>query len=203
VPRCTLQVIAANVIALAASCARPSLYQSWGKQLVEASRHNARVEDVSLLLGSPPSRCESLEQSYPVIGITMNPERPIIDAVQPRSPAELAGLRAGDEIVAIAGQPISKSDQVGTAIRAHAREGEPIDVKTPRGSFPAVPSLPKAEQCYWELQAGGVARAGGAAVINQWGGSAGASSSAYQRFFRASCRVHDGFIANCQANWQE
>jgi len=203
VARGILDIAAAVVIVTVAACAKPSLYRGWGQQLAEAPRHNARVEDVSLLLGSPPSHCDPVDQPYPVIGIMVNPKRPVIDAVQPRSPAEAAGLRSGDPIVAIAGQQISKPDQVGATIRANAREGEPIDVETPRGSFSPIPSLPKAQQCYWELQAGGVSHAGGAAVVNQWGGSAGASSSAYQRFFRASCRIHDGFIANCQSNWQE
>ena len=198
-----LHIVTVSMTALAVACAKPSAYQSWGKQLVEAPRQNARVEDVSFLLGGPPSHCEPIDQSYPLIGIMMNPKRPVIDAVRPRSPADAAGLRTGDTIVAIAGQPISKPDQVLTTIRAHTRDGEPIDVLTTRGSFSAVPSLPKAEQCYWELQAGKVARAGEAAVVNQWGGSASASSSAYQRYFRASCRIHDGFIAACRANWQE
>jgi hypothetical protein len=63
--------------------------------------------------------------------------------------------------------------------------------------------LPKAEQCYWELQAGQIARVGGGAYVNQWGGSASSGGSAYQRFFRASCRIYDGFVAGCQGNWQE
>jgi len=79
-----------------------------------------------------------------------------------------------------------------------------MDLETPRAVVSVVPRVPtKAEQCYWDIQAGAVASSRGAAFVNQYGGSAGASGAAYQRFFRASCRINDGFLASCQANWQE
>ncbi len=37
----------------------------------------------------------------------------------PRSPAVLAGLRSGDKIVAVAGQPVHNWNQIGAAIKAH------------------------------------------------------------------------------------
>jgi membrane-associated protease RseP (regulator of RpoE activity) len=192
-------------IAAVGGCASPSLslYEGWGRHLVNAPQRNERVEDVSLLLGSPPLHCETIEQVSPQIGVTINPKLPIIDAVQPRGPAEAAGLRAGDTILSIDDNSIGSPDDVVKAMRTHMREGEPIAFKTLRGVVLAIPSIPKAEQCYWDLQAGGVARAGGAAFVNEYGGSAGGSSSAHSRFFRASCRTHDGFIVSCQANWQE
>ena len=195
--------LAASLVLLGLSCAKPTLFQSWGKQLVEAPRHAARVDDVSLLLGVAPSRCDAVADPGPVIGVGLDPKKLRIDSVMPDSPAEAAGLQPGDVIRSIGGQSISSPEQGSRAIRRFAREGEPLEVETNRGMFSPLPRTPKAEQCYWEHRAGEVARSGGAAYVNQWGGSAGAGSSAYQRFFKASCRIHDGFVVGCQFNWQE
>jgi membrane-associated protease RseP (regulator of RpoE activity) len=43
----------------------------------------------------------------------------------PRSPAVLAGLRSGDKIVAVAGQPVHSWTQIGTAIKDHPA-GSPV-----------------------------------------------------------------------------
>ncbi len=188
---------------VASACVRTSLYQNWGRQLVELPRHNGRVDDVSLLLGGPPTRCEPVNAPYPVIGVGVDPEKPVVNSVVPSSPADQAGVRPGDSIKAIAGQPVANSEQLRSAIRSNAREGQPLHIETSRGTLSVVPKVPKAEQCYWEVQAGQVARASGSAYVDQWGGSAASGSSAHQRFFRASCRIHDGFVAGCQANWQE
>jgi len=89
------------------------------------------------------------------------------------------------------------------AIRSSARAGEPMRLETPRAVVSVVPRILKAEQCYWDIQAGAVAQSRGAAFVNQYGASAGASGAAYQRFFRASCRINDGLLASCQWNRQE
>jgi hypothetical protein len=185
------------------ACAKPSLYQRWDKQLADAPRHGARVDDVSLLLGSPPTHCEPVADTYPTIGIGLDPKEPTINAVLPGSPAGNAGLRVGDRISSIGGQPTGTPEETVRAIRQLAREGSPLEVGTNRGTFSPTPKVPKAEQCYWELHAGEVSRAGAAAYGNQWGGSAAGRAATYQRFFRASCRIHDGFVAGCVANWQE
>lgn len=194
---------AVGVVLLGLACAKPSLFQSWGQQLVEAPRQAARVDDVSLLLGVAPSRCDVVADPGPAIGVGLDPKKLRIDSVMPGSPAEAAGMQPGDFIRSIGGQSITSPQQGSRAIRQFAREGAPLEVETNRGMFSPLPRTPKAEQCYWEHRAGGVARSGGAAYVNQWGGSAGAGSSAYQRFFKASCRVHDGFVVACQSNWQE
>jgi hypothetical protein len=75
-------------------------------------------------------------------------------------------------------------------------------IETSRGSVMVVPKMPVAEQCYWDVQAGNIARAGGSAYVNPWFGSASSGGAAYQRFFRASCRILDGFVAGCSSNWQ-
>ena len=184
-------------------CAHTSLYQSWGEQLTEMPQHNGRVEDVSMLLGAAPTRCEPVVSQQPLIGIHFNSKKPIVISVTPNSPAHQAGIRPGDSIISINSQSVVDSAQIRAAFQNNAREGEPLHLVTSRGTLVVVPKLPKAEQCYWELQAGQIARVGGGAYVNQWGGTASSGGSAYQRFFRASCRIHDGFLAGCHANWQE
>jgi membrane-associated protease RseP (regulator of RpoE activity) len=49
-----------------------------------------------------------------------------------RSPAEIAGLRAGDKIVEIAGRPVSNWTQVGAAIKAQPT-GRPVSFTIERG----------------------------------------------------------------------
>jgi len=189
--------------AVLASCAKPTLYQGWGQQLVNMPRHNGRLEDASMLLGGPPSHCETIEEPDPVIGVRFDQQNPVIEFVYPRTPAEQAGLAVGDAVSSIAGRAVVTTEEAIAGIRLHSREGEPLEVHTNRGAIFVTPTVPSAKQCYWEIRAGEISRGGGAAVVNQWGGSAGASSAAYQRFFRASCRIHDSYVVGCQANWQE
>lgn len=50
----------------------------------------------------------------------------------PRSPAVLAGLRSGDKIVAVAGQPVHNWTQIGDAIKSHP-PGTPVPFTIDRG----------------------------------------------------------------------
>ena len=58
-----------------------------------------------------------------------------VENVTSGSPAETAGIRAGDTITAIDGQPVTGSDSLGTLVKAHAA-GEQVTVTwtTPDGS---------------------------------------------------------------------
>ena len=194
-------VVAVFAVAVTA-CVHPSLYQGWGKQLVELPRQNARVDDVSLLLGTPPSRCDFVE-TRPTIGATWSGPTTIVLSVIPNGPADQAGLRPGDRIVAVDGQATANGEQAQAAIRRNAREGQPLQIETNRGIVSPIPKLAKAEQCYWDVPAGPIARTGSSAYVNQYGGAAASGGSASARFFRASCRIHDGFVVGCQTNWQE
>jgi len=187
------------------ACKHTSAYQSWGEQLGNLPLHNGRVEDVSMMLGSPPSRCEPIENPQPIIGVrydTTRQQQPIIINVQPNSPAYQVGIRPGDIIRGIGGQSVATPEQVRLAFN-NFRAGQAIDVETNRGVVSVVPIIQKVEQCYWEVQAGRVAKRGSYAAVNQYGGASSSGGSAYERFFRASCRIHNGFVSVCKANWQE
>lgn len=185
-----------------AGCA-PSLYRQWGEQITELTRRSGRVDDVSLLLGSPPTRCDPVTPSVPSIGAAVESEKTYgrVVSVIPGGPAAEGGLRSGDKITSVAGQTITaSSDQGKTLFRVHARDGQPLELGTDRGSFTVIPRMPKkVEQCYWDVQAGPVSRS--SAYVGPSSGYAGGSGN--QRFFRASCRVSDGVLATCQSNWQQ
>ena len=189
-----------------ASCApslyQPSLYEQWNEQINQLTRQASRVEDVSLLLGSPPTRCDAVTPSVPSIGAIVESKDTygLVLSVIPGGPAAQAGLRPGDKITRIAGQITSNPEQGRTLYRTHARDGQPLELGTDRGNVTVIPTMPKkVEQCYWDVQAGSVSTSG--AYLGPSGGYAGGSAS--QRFFRSSCRVSDGFLTRCQSNWQQ
>ena len=171
-------------------CGHTSLYKSWGGELRDLPSRNGRVEDVSAILGRPPGRCEAIKDPPPVIGLIFDPwqGRPVIKGVTANTPAYQAGIRPGDIIRSIGGQPVVTKEQAQSALTNNVREGQALDVKTDRGVVSVVPKRLAMEQCYWKVQGGRVATAGG---------------SAYESFFQASCRVLNGFVAGCQWDWRE
>jgi hypothetical protein len=169
-----------------------SVYQTWAKQLMfDAPRRHGRVDDVSLLLGTQPTRCEPLPEQVPGSGFAVDPKTLVVILLLPNSPSEQSGMRLGDTVTGIGGQPVANAEQFQSTYQSQAREGQPLAIETNRGVFTVVPRLYKVEQCYWDVQGGQVAR-----------GSAYYGGASYQRFFRASCRTYDGFVLGCQTNWQ-
>ena len=76
---------------------------------------------------------ETGEATYPYIGVVLDerytgegvqvlaaPEGETLTPVEPDSPADRAGIRAGDVILAIDGRPVTEPDEVVVAIRAKA-----------------------------------------------------------------------------------
>jgi hypothetical protein len=176
---CSMRLLAV-LVAILAGCT-PSLSQEWGHQMDVLTRQNGRVDDVSRLLGSPPTRCEAVAAPYPSIGTSLQAKRLMVHSVIPGGPAEQAGLRPGDTITSVGGQPVANPEEVSSAVRRYAREGQPLELGTSRGNLTLLPKVPKAEQCYWDVQAGQVSRSD-------------------PRPFRASCRVNDGFLSTCEWN---
>ena len=56
----------------------------------------------------------------------------LVVSVQPGSPADTAGLQAGDVLTAVAGQPVTTSDGLGALLGAH-RPGEHLRLSATRG----------------------------------------------------------------------
>ena len=195
-------ILAAGIagLSLGLGCAKPNLYQSWDVQLVDAPLHGARVDDVSQVLGQPPSRCEDVADPSPTIGIgldTRTTTKAVIYWVLPQSPAYTAGLRPGDQIVSVGGKSVSSPADTVRTIRQLAHEGSPLEVQTDRGAFSPVPVVPATQQCTWDLGAGEVARA---QSVDQSAGSF--NTATHARFYRAFCLVRNGFITACKSDWQ-
>jgi PDZ domain len=198
----TLKCSLVTVLTTGCAMRRPSLYQTWGKQLSETGITIRTVEDVSFLLGSPPTRCDSI-QPTPVIGIRFRPDNAMVFWVDPTGAAAAAGIQAGERILKINEVQITVGNDAITALRSNLR-GEPVTIVTTAQMYTIKPKVPaEAKQCYWDISAGAVAKTSGGAYVNEYSGSAGHSGSAYDRFFRASCRFYDGVVAGCQSNWQE
>jgi membrane-associated protease RseP (regulator of RpoE activity) len=199
----TILIIA--LCTLSSACVHTSLYQNWSDRLRELPSQNGKVQDVSMLLGSPPSHCELVENPSPTIGINLDPqqEQPIITHVRINGPAYQSGIRRGDIIKKVNGQPVGTYQQVSSAIREITPKEQAFEIETNRGITSVVPRIPQSEQCYWDVQAGRVARTGSFAAVNRYGGSSSSGGAAYEKFFRTSCRVDDDFLTGCKSNWQQ
>jgi len=68
------------------------------------------------------------------IGLPTDEVTSVIDRIVPNSPAAVAGLRPGDEIVGIAGQPVDEFEDVQEVLRAHP--GQTVAVEIVRGGKP-------------------------------------------------------------------
>lgn len=188
-------IIAAIPLFLLIGCApKHSLYQQWGNLLAEKG---STKEDISLILGSEPSRCEQVASPKPVIGIFFEKNQLKIKSVRPNSPADRAGLTPGDVIIKINDQPVRNEEDI-----KKMRQGISIQIETNRGIATVTPDVPETEQCYWEIKAGQISSSRSGAYFNGYGGVSNSGSEAYQRFFRASCRFQNGFSVGCQSNWQ-
>lgn len=192
-------------IAGASGCrhARPrSLYQQWNVDIDQMASTHRRVDDVSLLLGIPPQRCDPVQDPDPVTGLSIDEGR-VVRGVVVGGPAESAGIRPGDEVLKIAGRDVTTGRDAVDALRAVSRDGQPIEIELARGTVPVTPRRMKTEQCYWESHAGSISVSGGRSYVSAYGGASRTSGTAYERFFRASCRVVEGAVWYCQSNWQE
>lgn len=186
------------VLMLSGCAQRNTLYQQWGNQLSEMSGQNSVTkEDISMILGTEPSRCEKVASSKPAIGVFVEKNQLIIKSVRRDGPADQAGLIAGDVIKKIDDQPTTYRDSF-----KKIKAGVPVQIETSRGIFTVTPDIPDTEQCYWEVRAGQISNSQSGAYFNGYGGVSNSGSSAFQRFFRASCRFQDGLSVGCQSNWQ-
>ena len=73
------------------------------------------------------------------LGLKQDLGAPMVDQVLPGKPAERGGLRAGDRIVAIGGQPVRSPDDVRALTNAHP--GEPLTFSYRRGDAAGEASL--------------------------------------------------------------
>ncbi len=199
----SLIILGINIFFIIGCAHKQSLYAQWGKQLSYTDTVRT-IEDVSLMLGTPPYKCDNIEPT-PKIGIfCTDPEVPKIEKVFPNGAAWRAGMQAGEIILSIGGIKVNTCKEALNALQSSLQFDEKIIIQTNKNIYSLMPKRPKeAKQCYWDISAGTVGQTSGSAYINRYGGAAGHSGSQYVRFFRASCRFYDGVSMGCQANWQE
>ena len=75
---------------------------------------------------------KSVRHGYMGIGWDPKEKRPTLSLVAEKSPAEEAGLMAGDVIVTMAGQPVSTVTQC-TKLLTHLWAGDPLAMTIARG----------------------------------------------------------------------
>jgi hypothetical protein len=181
------------------ACVTKPLYQSWGDQIVQLGEDRAPREDVSLLLGRPPTRCDPLDELGPRTGFAVD-EDGIVTALVPGGPAQRAGLEVGDKITRINGVPVA----TGTEVTSVGFEtGMPMMIETPEKSLFVVPALMDVEQCDWEVRVEQATNARQGDAPDPSAGAARSSPGGDERIFRASCRIVNGHVVACHANWEE
>jgi len=136
-----------------------------------------------------------------LIGLRYDRKEAVVTRVFPASPAWKAGIRVGDKIESVDSRDASTTTSVLTVTN---REGEPIEVRTQRGTYSVAPELPDLEQCYWDVSGESTPGLGApqrTSEYDQLGNDEG--SLAGKRFFRASCRFYNGWVDSCRAHWKE
>ena len=193
------QAIAATALLLTAaicSCASQSpTYQSWGEKINAAPKNNATKEDISLMLGSEPVKCERIP-GRPTVGMLLRHSSgtTILD-IFPDSPAAGTGIKVGDKILSINSQPVHSMEDVIASTEGMEGPSPSITIETQSGSYIVTPkSTSESEQCSWEVNARRTERMSGNAAQRE---------KAHQRHFRATCRFADGKAYICHWKWQE
>lgn len=73
-----------------------------------------------------------IEKAFDRIGLKPQPTLPVVGKVEPGKPAALAGLQAGDRIIAINGQKISRFNDIGDKIKALTGTSPTLDFRIRR-----------------------------------------------------------------------
>jgi hypothetical protein len=197
--------IATLAILALSGCAPTNLYKQWDATLGGAVVGDPAFytkSDVSLMLGSTPTHCDSTQGATPVIGIMFD-SADRITRVAPGGPADSAGLRVGMVIRSVAGQPTLDIGSLQRAFNASARVGAPLVVSTDAGSFSPVPRAVIEEQCYWEVGSGNISTSrAGVSIVPGVGAAGGSRSASYQRFYRLTGRFVSGVLVRYASNWQ-
>jgi membrane-associated protease RseP (regulator of RpoE activity) len=96
--------------------------------------HGGAEDELPLLIPQASAPGSSLENARAYLGVTFDPQvrlAAVVQAVASASPAEQAGVRAGDVIEALNGQRVSSYDDVLAAIR-WMKPGDAIDLDVSR-----------------------------------------------------------------------
>jgi regulator of sigma E protease len=111
-----------------------------GRPLRLGIKRGAEQRDIPVTPRRIVTRDPLFKESREVWSLGTGPQViPQVGAVSPDSPAERAGLRVGDVVAGVGGQPIFTSDELTQAIQQAA--GKPIDVAVQRDGKPVTVSV--------------------------------------------------------------
>lgn len=200
--------IGLTIISFTTLACAPNIYVMWNEQI--RVMHGVdpfngvwhTKDDISLLLGSPPTTCDPVKSDAAEFGFIVSNDNLVVNIVLPGSAAALAGLHKGERVTGINGTQPADSAAVRQTLREWAQSREAIVLTTDSGSYTIVPRVPFTEQCYWNISSGDISRTG---VYGGWaegGGNATASAVGYSRFYKLTCRFQDGWLASYASNWQ-
>jgi regulator of sigma E protease len=122
--------------------------RTWSHAVLELIAHALDRESVQVTVENPGGERSSHTLELGLLGsdfaeektleaIGIEPWRlevqPVVGTVSEGSPADLAGLRPGDRIVAIAGEEVSGWSWIGYLVQKHGQAGEPLAINVLRG----------------------------------------------------------------------
>ena len=122
--------------------------RTWSHAVLELIAHALDRETVQVMVESPSGLRTSHTLELGLLGpdfaeektleaIGIEPWRlevpPLVGTVSEGSPADLAGIRPGDRIVAIADEEVTSWSWIGYLVQTHGQAGEPLVVRVLRG----------------------------------------------------------------------
>lgn len=185
---------------------RQSVYSERGSKLHQAFIIGASLDDVSLILGRRPDKCEGIEPR-PMLGVKLNADGAIASLSKFGAGAK-SGLSAGERIVMVNGIHVSNAEEVVEAMRTTVSWDEISTVSTEKKTYSVHFDKPsKALECSWNISEDSSMQTGESAA-GKHGKSVPQAAppqtdSGHKRVFHASCRFDDGRAVVCYSNWVE
>ena len=224
-------ILAGACVTILGSCAPAAsngVYEQWGAILSRGSAGGAThtIDDVSLLVGETPTRCDTVvgptrDLGFAALGIGIHSSGGVIAWIVPGSLADSSHVPDHGVIVAVDGKRSTGTTidttkdgiitRAGMTADAHVSVGVPVTLEF-ADSQKITMTLHSAQwlQCYWHVGAGRIAHSEGEASVNASSGFVGSSGSgsargsgvAYDRYFIVSARFVNGAMTQSSSNWQ-
>ena len=98
---------------------------------------DGRIRQLTLPLNRLPAG-KPIDQYFDQLGLNLAPPAAIADTVKPGQPAAVAGIRGGDRIVSVNGQPVADFDGLNKLVQADAAKSPHLTIALQRHGQPLV-----------------------------------------------------------------